>query len=94
MTTPIALWKPEYETGYTLIDDQHRSLFHAINALHGAIMAGRGEELLERSLKFAPHPITAIPRALTAHHPKLTPYTRQRTVWERLNQRHENSTGG
>lgn len=47
----IAQWRPEYETGYTLIDDQHRSLFHAINALHGAILVGRGEELLERTLK-------------------------------------------
>lgn len=47
----IAQWRPEYETGYTLIDDQHRSLFHAINALHSAILVGRGEELLERTLK-------------------------------------------
>lgn len=47
----IAQWRPEYETGYTLIDDQHRSLFHAINALHSAILMGRGEELLERTLK-------------------------------------------
>ncbi len=47
----IAQWRPEYETGYTLIDDQHRSLFHAINALHSAILAGRGGELLERTLK-------------------------------------------
>jgi hemerythrin len=47
----IAQWRPEYETGYTLIDDQHRSLFHAINALNSAILMGRGEELLERTLK-------------------------------------------
>ena len=47
----IAQWRPEYETGYTLIDDQHRSLFHAINALHSAILVGRGDELLERTLK-------------------------------------------
>ncbi|MEB3290828.1 MAG: bacteriohemerythrin [Leptolyngbya sp.] len=47
----IAQWRPEYETGYTLIDDQHRSLFHAINALHSAILEGRGDELLERTLK-------------------------------------------
>lgn len=47
----IAQWRPDYETGYTLIDDQHRSLFHAINALHSAILMGRGEELLERTLK-------------------------------------------
>lgn len=47
----IAQWRPEYETGYTLIDDQHRSLFHAINALNNAMMAGRAEELLDRTLK-------------------------------------------
>jgi hemerythrin-like metal-binding protein len=47
----IAQWRPEYETGYTLIDDQHRSLFHAINALHSAILMGRGEDLLPRTLK-------------------------------------------
>ncbi|HEY9648419.1 MAG TPA: bacteriohemerythrin [Chroococcidiopsis sp.] len=47
----IAPWRSEYETGYTLIDDQHRSLFHAINALHSAMLAGRAEELLDRTLK-------------------------------------------
>ena len=47
----IAQWRPEYETGYTLIDDQHRSLFHAINALHSAILMGRGEDLLPRTLR-------------------------------------------
>jgi hemerythrin-like metal-binding protein len=47
----IAQWRPEYETGYILIDHQHQSLFHAINALNGAMLAGRGEELLERTLE-------------------------------------------
>lgn len=47
----IAQWRPEYETGYTLIDDQHRSLFHAINALNSAMIEGRAEELLFRTLK-------------------------------------------
>lgn len=47
----IARWRSEYETGYTLIDDQHKSLFHAINALHSAMLAGRAEELLQRTLK-------------------------------------------
>lgn len=47
----IAQWKPDYETGYTLIDDQHRSLFHAINALNSAMLEGRAEALLERTLK-------------------------------------------
>ncbi len=47
----IAQWRPEYETGFTLIDDQHRSLFHAINALNSAMLEGRSEELLDRTLK-------------------------------------------
>ena len=47
----IAQWRSEYETGYTLIDDQHRSLFHAINALNSAMLAGRAEALLDRTLK-------------------------------------------
>lgn len=47
----IAQWRPDYETGYTLIDDQHRSLFHAINALNSAMLEGRAEELLDRTLK-------------------------------------------
>ncbi|WP_413171626.1 bacteriohemerythrin [Anabaena azotica] len=46
----IAQWRPEYETGYILIDNQHQSLFHAINALNSAMLAGRGAELLERTL--------------------------------------------
>ncbi len=47
----IAHWRPEYETGYAIIDDQHQSLFHAINALHSAMLAGRAEDLLDRTLK-------------------------------------------
>lgn len=47
----LAQWRPDYETGYTLIDDQHRSLFHTINALHSALLMGRGEHLLGRTLK-------------------------------------------
>jgi hemerythrin-like metal-binding protein len=51
----VAQWRPEYETGYTLIDDQHRSLFHAINALHSAILEGRGADMLERTLTILDH---------------------------------------
>jgi hemerythrin-like metal-binding protein len=47
----IAQWRPEYETGYILIDNQHQSLFHAINALNSAMLAGRGSELLEKTLE-------------------------------------------
>lgn len=47
----VAQWRTEYETGFALIDDQHKSLFHSINALNGAILEGRSDELLERTLK-------------------------------------------
>jgi len=47
----VAHWQPRYETGFTLIDAQHKSLFHAINALNNAMLAGRGEQLLENTLK-------------------------------------------
>ncbi|MGA1475275.1 MAG: bacteriohemerythrin [Prochlorothrix sp.] len=48
----LAHWHPRYETGYVLIDDQHKALFHAINALHGAILEGRTTpELVHRTLK-------------------------------------------
>jgi hemerythrin-like metal-binding protein len=50
-----APWRPEYETGFSLIDDQHRSLFHAINALQSSIMAGRGAELVGRTLTLLDH---------------------------------------
>jgi hemerythrin-like metal-binding protein len=50
-TLTVAQWRAEYETGFTLIDDQHKSLFHAINALNNAILTGRAEELLDRVLK-------------------------------------------
>ncbi|WP_330202876.1 bacteriohemerythrin [Cyanobacterium sp. Dongsha4] len=47
----VAHWQPRYETGFHLIDAQHQSLFHAINALNNAMLAGRGEQLLENTLK-------------------------------------------
>jgi hemerythrin len=46
----IITWKPEYETGFSLIDEQHQTLFHAINALNSAMLSKQGEELLERTL--------------------------------------------
>ncbi|MGA1409700.1 MAG: bacteriohemerythrin [Prochlorotrichaceae cyanobacterium] len=48
----LAQWNARYETGYVLIDDQHKALFHAINALHEAILLGRStEDLIQRTLK-------------------------------------------
>lgn len=43
-------WQKKYETGYTLIDNQHQSLFYGINALHTAMLRGKGTELLDRTL--------------------------------------------
>jgi hemerythrin-like metal-binding protein len=51
----LAQWHTRYDTGYTLIDDQHKSLFHAINALHNAMLRGQAEELLQRTLKTLHH---------------------------------------
>lgn len=46
----IAHWRSEYETGYGLIDGQHRGMFHTINALNQALLEGRGASLLLRTL--------------------------------------------
>lgn len=47
----IAHWQPEYETGFTLVDDQHKTLFYAINALNSAMLTGKGADLLEKTLR-------------------------------------------
>ncbi|GHU68111.1 hemerythrin [Clostridia bacterium] len=42
------LWDKNLETGYKLVDDQHRELINAVNALNEANYAGQGShELLE-----------------------------------------------
>jgi hemerythrin-like metal-binding protein len=46
----LAQWLPRYETGFPLIDNQHKSLFHAINALHYAMLSGQGTALLQTTL--------------------------------------------
>lgn len=33
----IAIWSEEYETGYPLVDQQHKNLFDMINSYHTAI---------------------------------------------------------
>ncbi|BFM41068.1 bacteriohemerythrin [Synechocystis sp. LKSZ1] len=47
----IAQWLPRYVTGFALIDNQHKSLFHAINALHYAMLSGQGTQLLQATLR-------------------------------------------
>ncbi len=50
-TVEIAVWEPRYETGFDLIDNQHKSLFHVINALNSAMLAGKAKQLLDKTLK-------------------------------------------
>jgi hemerythrin-like metal-binding protein len=45
-------WHEKYETGLPLIDEQHRSLFAAINDLHDAMISGQGKEKVQQTLAF------------------------------------------
>lgn len=38
LARPIAYWQQEYETGHSLIDEQHQSLFEIVNTLHAAVI--------------------------------------------------------
>ena len=40
-------WKPEYELGIPIIDEQHRGLVAAINSLHCAVLNEFGEKMIE-----------------------------------------------
>ena len=44
------LWKQEYSVGYPEIDKQHMKLFALADELHGAMMAGKGKEILGQTL--------------------------------------------
>ena len=46
---PIA-WKPEYSVGDPAVDHEHRELVELVNAAAGAILDGRPEADLDRSL--------------------------------------------
>ncbi len=39
-------WKPEYELGILIIDEQHRGIVAAINSLHFAMQHGSGGSML------------------------------------------------
>jgi hemerythrin len=45
-------WDDSLETGHTLIDDQHKQLFAAINELLATCREGKGKEELSKSLDF------------------------------------------
>ncbi len=46
----LITWKPGLETGHAKIDEQHRALVEAFNALHTAMQQGEGKAELGRRL--------------------------------------------
>lgn len=48
----IAIWSSRFETGIALIDDQHRSLFEALNRLAESFREGAAQEQARQSLDF------------------------------------------
>lgn len=48
----IAHWEARFETGIPLIDEQHRALFDAINALAESFKAGQASAQVKESLDF------------------------------------------
>ena len=47
----VAVWHPRYETGISLIDNQHKSLFYAINSLNHAMIIGKGKQIIDQTLQ-------------------------------------------
>ena len=43
-------WKQEYSVGYAQIDEQHKRLFELADQLHQAMTAGKGKEVLGKTL--------------------------------------------
>lgn len=48
----IALWNEKYATGIDAIDAEHRTLFDAINSLHGMLRDGQAGAAAQRDLRF------------------------------------------
>ena len=46
----IIAWDEKYRTGYLDVDKQHQELFRMVNELHEAIVAGKGKELMIKTL--------------------------------------------
>ena len=46
------MWKAEYATGNTEIDEQHKQLFKAVNDLISACSSGQGHDVLDPTIKF------------------------------------------
>lgn len=43
---PTVIWSPHLETGDPMVDRQHQNLFEMVEALHGALLAGKGPDVL------------------------------------------------
>jgi hemerythrin len=43
-------WKPEYSVGYAQIDEQHKRLFELAEEMHNAMTAGKGKQILSKTL--------------------------------------------
>jgi hemerythrin len=52
MTTTIFAWTPDLATGNALLDNQHKELFLAANALFAACQIGREKREIERTMSF------------------------------------------
>lgn len=46
------IWNPNLETGYEIIDEQHKQLFTALNDIADAFQEGRGSEEIFATLEF------------------------------------------
>ena len=51
MSITIARWREEYETGDSIVDEQHQSLFSIINSLNSAMLEGYGEKILAETIE-------------------------------------------
>lgn len=43
-------WKKEYNTGISIIDEQHRGIISTINSLYHFIQDGHGDEILDSTM--------------------------------------------
>jgi hemerythrin-like metal-binding protein len=48
----LLTWNERFATGITQVDDQHKTLFTAVNAFHAGLVAGRAKEELAKALDF------------------------------------------
>ena len=46
------VWNPDLETGSVVIDNQHKQLIAAVNALFDAQQSGKGRQEVEKTMEF------------------------------------------